>query len=534
MAKVVPPKEQMKDMTFPVAGIDVSMAFVQQRPQTTPSGLNVRAYEPGTNRARGGQRSGLSKFVGAQPNGLNLIQQLFTLVGVGYPPPGGSTQTSSSGRVVTLVAVSGGNVYALNPGNTSWTAAINATGNATPLVTSGLVRSDANNQKLWFADGMNYCVYDPSVNTVSTWTPDSGTLPDDSNNNTPRLICTWRGRTVLSGIVGDPQNWFMSAISDPQNFNYFPTPTVSSQAVAGNNSNLGLIGDVVTSLVPYSDDVLIFGGDHTIYMLNGDPMNGGQLDLVSDAIGFAWGIPWCKDPYGNLYFVSNRTGIYQLNPTEGTAPQRISQAIEELLVPIDTGANTIRLIWDDRFQGLHVFITPTGVIEATTHYFYEQRSNAWWQDQFANVNMNPQTVCVFDGNLPGDRRPLIGSWDGYVRFIDPSNSTDDGTAIDSSVMIGPLLTANMDEIILKDLQCLLGANSGQVSYKVFVGSTPEIALASTPVSTGTWSAGRNPLSFIRRAGHAVYVEITSTNAWAMEAIRTRFALGGKVRQRYNR
>lgn len=532
MPRPIPPQEKMTDLTFPVRGIDVSTGYTQQRSGTTPAGVNVRAFEPGTNRSRGGQRSGLSKYATTRANGLNFIQELFTLVGVGYPPPGGGVQTSSSGRVVTLVAVSAGSVSVLNPGQASWTAAINATGKATPLVTSGLVRSAPNNQKLWFADGTNYCFYDPAINTVSAWVASAGSLPVDSAGNAPRLICTWRGRTVVSGLLLDPQNWFMSAIADPTNWNYFPVPIVPTQAIAGNNSPFGLIGDVVTTLIPYSDDVLIFGGDHTIYQLNGDPLSGGQLDLITDSIGMAWGIPWCKGPDGTLYFVSNRTGIFMMMP--GQPPQRISQAIEQLLTPIDTGSSTIRLIWDDRFQGLHVFVTPTAVQSAATHFFWEQRTGAWWTDTFALNTLNPLTVTVFDGNLPGDRRPLIGSWDGYVRFIDPTAGTDDGTPIQSSVLIGPLLTPNQDEMLLKDLQALLGETSGEVNYAVHVGSTAEQALANTPVETGAWEAGRNPVSFIRSAGHAVYVQLSATNAWAMEAIRARIATQGKVRQRYNR
>jgi hypothetical protein len=246
----------------------------------------------------------------------------------------------------------------------------------------------------------------------------------------------------------------------------------------------------------------------------------------------AWGNPWCKGPDGTLYFVSNRTGIYAMTP--GQPPQRISQAIEQLLVNIDTGANTIRLIWDDRFQGLHVFITPTAVQTATTHFFWEQRSAAWWEDQFQTNAMNPLAVTVFDGNRSDDRRPLIGSWDGYVRFIDPEAADDDGTPISSSVLIGPLLTPDQDEMLLKDLQAILGANSGNVTWSVYVGATAELALQAGAVMSGTWQAGRNPPCYVRRSGHAVYVKVSATTAWAMEAIRARIATQGKVRRRYNR
>jgi hypothetical protein len=540
MARPLKTGEDFKDLHFPKAGIDLSMGFSKQpnRPvgqngeyaRTTPTGLNVRSFEPATNRMRGGSRTGLSKYIATQVSGIVfIVQDLNLVVGTGYVNPGGVTQTSNSGRVVTLVAVSQGNVFVTTPGGTSWTQAVNGTPVTPPLNFSGVIFSAANNQKLYFADGINYAFYDPSTNTVFPWVATTGILPRDSAGNTPRLIATWRGRTVVSGLILDPQNWFMSRISNPNDWNYSPQSVDPAQAIAGNNSSLGFIGDVVTTLIPYNDDTLIFGGDHTIWLMNGDPMAGGQIDLVSDIIGMAWGIPWCKDPYGNIYFVSNRTGIYSLVP--GQQPQRISQPIEQLLVTIDTGANSIRLVWDDRFQGLHVFVSPLAAPAVTTHFFWEQRTGAWWQDQFGSTNHDPIATVTLDGNTPGDRVPLIGSWDGFVRSIDPAATTDDGIAIASKVVIGPILTRDMDELLIKDVQALLGTSSGNVTWSVFVGTTAEAALTSAAVASGTWSGGRNLLSFVRRSGHAIYLQISSSNPWSMEAVRARIAGLGKVRRR---
>jgi len=438
------------------------------------------------------------------------------------------TQPSQSGRVVSLVSVSQGSIFSAKPGDQAWVPSVNGTPNAPPLNFSGLIYSTAVNQRLYFVDGINYVYWDPSTNQVLPWVASAGQMPRDSANNTARLICTWRGRIVLSGLLLDPQNWFMSKVSDPTNWDYGPLSVSPAQAIAGNNSPLGFIGDVVTTLIPYSDDVMVFGGDHTIYMMQGDPMAGGQIDLVSDAIGMAWGIPWCKGPDGTIYFVSNKTGIYTLVP--GQQPQRISQPIEQLLRLMDTGLYGIRLMWSDRFQGLHVFITLLSAAAPAIHFFYEVRSGAWWTDVFANNNHNPLCCVTLDGNTPGDRVPLIGSWDGYIRAID-TPTDDDGTPINSSVIIGPLLTKDLDDIMLYELQAVLGETSGQVNYAVYVGSSAEKALASAPVSTGVWQAGRNPDTFVRRAGHAVYLQISSTNAWAIEVVRARLATLGKVRRR---
>ena len=423
--------DQLKDLHFPKAGLDISQGFSAQpnRPvfdgdyaRTTALGVNVRAFEALSNRQRGGVRCGLAKYIPVSPNTTTwIIQELNYIVGNQGTP----VQSSQSGRVVTLIAVSQGNIYSTTPGGTSWTIAINGASTNPPLNSSGIVYSTANNQQLWFVDGNHYVTYIPSTNKVVDWIASIGTMPVDSAGNLARLCCTWRGRIVLSGLLLDPANWFMSKVSDPTNWDYSPISVTPSQAVAGNNSPLGFIGDVVTTLIPYTDDVLVFGGDHTIYMLQGDPMAGGQIDLVSDTIGMAWGIPWCKDPYGNIYFVSNKTGIYTLVP--GQQPQRISQPIEQLLQQINTGSTGIRLLWDDRFQGLHVFVTPLASPQPAVHFFYEWRAGAWWFDVFSNANHNPFACCTLDGNTPGDRVPIIGSWDGYVRTFSPSSGLDDGT-----------------------------------------------------------------------------------------------------------
>jgi len=60
-------QETIANGEFPTAGIDLSQEFELQRADTTPQGLNVRAYEPATQRMRGGSRPGVSKWPGDFP-----------------------------------------------------------------------------------------------------------------------------------------------------------------------------------------------------------------------------------------------------------------------------------------------------------------------------------------------------------------------------------------------------------------------------------------------------------------------------------
>lgn len=529
---------EYREMRFPYGGMDLSRAFCLQpaRPtktgdwvRSTIFGRNVRSYEPNSERYRGGNRPGVVKYLDSPIVDGWIVQELGLVVGTGYQPPGGTMQSSASGRVVSLVGVSQGAVSSCVPGGTSWTVATNATGRAYALNYTGIVRSTQLNQKLWFVDGTNYAYFDPATNTVYNWAATEGSMPASETSNKCRLICTWRGRIVMSGALDEPHNWFMSKVSEPTVWNYFQDPPVSTQAVKGNNSALGLVGDMVTCLIPYSDDVLIVGGDSTIYAITGDPMLGGQIDLVTSAIGMAWGNPWCMDPMGQVYFMSNRTGIYIMTP--GAKPQRISQQIEQLLLAYNTGHNTVRMFWNDRFQGVHVFISPTVEPSLTTHFFWEQRSGAWWMDQFADTDFDPLCGCVFDGNLPEDRAVLIGSWDGYVRSLSTTATQDDGRDIESVVVLGPLNTRNLDQMLLRAMQAVLAEDSGDVDYEVYVGSSAEIALSNDPVASGTWSSGRNLNNLINWSGHNVYVKLTSSDAWAMEQIRFEIASRGKVSMR---
>lgn len=527
--------ETIEDVHFPRAGVDVSDPFGRQpaRPaghgqyaRTCAMGVNVRGFQPGTLRQRGGSRSGLSKFVSGALVAGWVVQHVATISTVGAKTV---VQQSSFGRVVTLVAVSQGNVYTCNAGETAWTSPTNNTGDTPPLNYTGLMNSSSCNQLQFFADGVNWVYYKPSSNSVERWVPTAGDLPVDSQDNLPRLICTWRGRVVLAGLVKDPQNFFMSRASDPFDFDYFPKSPSDIDAVAGNLGKFGLIGDVVTALIPWTDDVLIFGCDSSIRSMRGDPLSGGKIDTIAEGIGIAWGNAWCMDPLGNVYFFSNRCSVYVMTPN--TQPRKISVPIDALLERINTGLNDIRLVWNEAQNGLHVFVSSLVEPTAATHYFYEARAGAWWTDKFKEKTMNPLAACVFDGNEVGDRVNLIGSWDGYVRKLDRDAKTDDGKDIESSVVIGPIVTAVADDITLRDLQAELAEVAGEIQCDILVGRTAEEALSSEPAKTVLWKPGRNRTKMIERGGHAIYLRLSAEDPWAMEKIKCRFRGRGKVRRR---
>lgn len=83
---MVASRQKTITIRFPMGGIDLSLGYNAQRPGTTPRGINVRTFDSGTNRARGGSRPGLTPFLGAgsteQVQLFNPIQSLTCIVWV--------------------------------------------------------------------------------------------------------------------------------------------------------------------------------------------------------------------------------------------------------------------------------------------------------------------------------------------------------------------------------------------------------------------------------------------------------------------
>lgn len=445
---------------------------------------------------------------------------------------GKTLQASTGGnRKIRLLAVSNGEVRISDPSTTTRTlrnfAAI--TNGAQLAAHTPSVYSAQNGLNMFYVDGTVYRYYKSSTNALTAWTPTAGTMPVDTLLGRARLICTWRGRTVLAGLFRDPANWFMSKQFDAFNWNYSPSTTSETQACSGNDAPAGQVGDFINCMIPFKDDTLIWGCDHSIYQLTGDPMSGGQMDRISSLLGMAWGQPFCIDPMGQIYFFSTDCAVYKMTP--GALPVPVSQQIRRRLQSIDLDLFRIKMAWDLKNQGFGMWVTPINPATETTNYFFEERTNSWWPDAYGEPSRNPMAVHEFDGDKQEDRVIMIGSQNGFVRILDNTVEDDDGVAIESFAVIGPLSAKTADDMILKMLQGTLGDSSGDVTWEVFVGETAETALASEAVASGTWSHGRNRVNSIRRSGFAVYVKLTSTDYWALEKVIAVYAPQGRVRRR---
>ncbi len=334
------------------------------------------------------------------------------------------------------------------------------------------------------SNNKSYRVTDASSDPVIIFTP-SLVDTDDTTGDiyTGELgakdITLYRGRIVLWGLSTDPQNWFMSAVGDPLNWDYGATPS-ATMAVAGSNTDVGLLGDVLIACAPYSDDLMIMGGDHTLWVMRGDPAAGGLIDNISYQTGIVNSGAYAWNPKGEFYFVGAGQ-LWRMN-AGSIQPESISQnRLDETFQSIDLNAYRINLIWDRQQQGLHIFFIPNSqptTSNAPVHIYWDQRTDGFWKDQYPEVQ-GPTAIHTYDADDPDDRATLLGGWDSYIRLIDSSATNDDGTAIDSFILYPPIVAGGpLNNIRVNRIMVTLDSASDDVTLSAYAEDTPQKAVES--------------------------------------------------------
>lgn len=383
-------------------------------------------------------------------------------------------------------------------------------------------------QKLYVTNGFQVLVYDPALNQMSKIESKSSGSPTERWS----LISSWRGRLVLARGLTQPHNWIMSAIGDPTDWDLFPPVVNPGQAVAGTISRAGLVPDIINSVIPYNDDLLLFGGDRSIFRLTGDPMSNGQMDLVTDVVGIAFGRAWDKDPQGNLYFLSSRGALYVMPPGRQIRELSLGK-FEQRLSSINFSKSYTQLIWNDVDRTLHIFTFPFGQQVGSPslgyplrHFRYERDSSAFWEDSYVGV---PTCAAISDSDSPSDRALLIGFVDNYVRKWDNSASDDDGSPIDSYVTFGPFGSQD-SQLRMSMIKAILADNQGGVNIQLFSSDNPDVM--GDPVWAGKLVSGSNPNLFTRVKGSYFWIRLRNNQAgerWSFENMKVRVDQAGRKR-----
>ena len=452
------------------------------------------------------------------------------------------TQSTVAPRDIKVLGASGNTLKLLNSAGTAW---LSLAGGGTLLDSAApYAQMVPAFGKIYIVDGKNNLVYDPDTGTngtASRWvSSDMEVVPKRC-----RLVETWRGRMVLARDPEDPSAWHMSKVFDPLGWNNFPQNPSTADAISSRNSRAGGVPDIINTIVPYSDDLLLFGGDSSIWQLTGDPRAGGQLDLITDSSGMAFGRPWCKDPTGRLWFFGSHGDLYLMEP--GHRPVSVSASlVPRQLQEIDLGTYYVNLVWNYIDQGVHILVCPFGAGGTLVdHWFYDAKNNAFHKDKFGGAgadNIQPTAAINLNGDLYNDRAVLIGGEDGRLRRwgkntsggvpIDDEQTTGANIAIDSYVTAGPIGNGpQMQQMQITDFAALLGETEDGCGFELFAADNPESF--GTAKATGSFTPGRNNAQLVRVSGDNLFMRLRNASLnqrWSYEAGTMTISGAGAIRR----
>ncbi len=370
-------------------------------------------------------------------------------------------------------------------------------------------------------------VYDTSTSpdAVTLWVATAGVLPYGA-----RLISKFRTAIILSGDPNNPGWWWMGNEIDPND--WFQSATNVRGPVFGTSvaeDFASSIGAPLTALVRYTKDYHIMATSQDMLIMRGHPLQGGGVGVISGTIGII--SPWAHAVTDDnvLYFLS-QNGVYRLTEQEATVleePTAVSRETLPLeLVDIDVAVNEVFFVNDPKRAGIYIYVTPKSV-GASKIFYLDLFTGGFFPDTLADGHQ--PLSAVYSG---ANNEVFIGCRDGFIRNYDESVKSDDGTAQEANVDIGPFRIDNGRFAMADSVEIELDDGSDDVTWEFRTGESPEAAVKATALTTGTASAGRNYLQSIRQSGKwgVLRLKTTTASAWSLERIRLRVHKGAASRK----
>lgn len=374
-------------------------------------------------------------------------------------------------------------------------------------------------------------VYASSTDTLSSWVATDGEIPHGCN-----LVAKHLDRMYVAGAVDSPHAWFASRQGDPYDFDYGQPSTDLRRAVASTNADAGSFGEPITALIPFQDDHLIFGARSSMWILRGDPVQGGRIDNMSRITGCLSAQSWCYAPGGEL-FVLGSDGVYVFQVgtggfSESTRNGSFSRdRIPDELKNINPEMFDVQMGYDVNDRGIHIFVTPKASTAGQRHWWIDLETSGFFPLTMP-FTMEATSSHYYVADNPSDNAMLLGGRNGYIRKFDKMAATDDGTTISSYVYLGPFQTAppGIGDGYIDTIIGTPAEDSGNVGWNLYVGKTAEAALNSTTsAGNGTFTAGLNKVFRPRRRGQSAFLRLSGTAPWSIEHLAMTRGKFGKLR-----
>lgn len=540
-------KTKTIDWPLPIKGIHAGVPRHAIPEGYSPDCNNVTAFDLG-GRDRIGTRPGLSKyfafrFGGTAASGAAVSCQLMHQCAIEL----------SGTRTDYIITAFGGKVYRQVAGSGS-KVRIDGIDDADAATFSAGRRVEAATLYgiTYFTDGLVLKQYNHLTTTWASYTASAGSMPVTATPRYCRLFAAWRGRLVQA-LLDDasPELWFMSAQGNPRDFDYGATPNAAMAVAANVNFRAGQIGQPITALIPINEDRLLFGLDHGIYQMLGDGADGGTLMPITEQIGILTQDAWCL--VGDTLFFMAPDGLYKWNVGQGE-PTSISK---------DVYGNTysgfprvgyyVNVKYHASRNEVWIMLTHNVTTYTTLHAIYDVRTGGLFPQSFivdtggddgagsggtGAPKIGPTKMLYYDGgsSFTFDSVMLLGCRDGYIRKVDASSQSDDGSAITSYVWMAPMcLSGQSSRMMINGWYFTAGEQSNYNATWLLQSADTAYNAMANPVDskTGTFTTNgeQSPLgSRLKGSTFALkFSNSTDAKGYDLERITLRLLPAGMVR-----
>ena len=390
-------------------------------------------------------------------------------------------------------------------------------------------------QTLRLLDGQKAKTIDPVNYTVSDWTATSGSLPGYTTTGTSDMLIAVNHWGRIQGVSqADPANVFASALNDAADWD--TGSENSGRAFSFVTARVNMSGQVIRGMLSASANRLIIGCGGSMWQLLGDPSRGQvNLDQRSTSVGVS-GPRSMALTDDDIVVFHGPMGFYQM--IGGSTPVSVSGAIlfESIQYPPSERAlYTINVARDPNLKVVLILMTKeTGSV----HFWYDEtiggynaQAGGFFPITFPDA-MRPTAAIYYDGRM------LLGCADGYVRFLDDTASTDDGTAIESRAYLERVDEAYGRErdVTLERVHVTLLATSGPVTVRTWKGMTPQQVYNTSARSLGysvSMSYGAPPMP-MRVRSPSIGIELfSSSGRWGIEEVEIKSFDSALIMSRHN-
>ncbi len=313
------------------------------------------------------------------------------------------------------------------------------------------------------------------------------------------LLVRFGGRLALSGFTPSPNNWFLSKINDVDDWVPGSTP---DDAVAGNlSTKFSIPGEPIVALIPMAESGLLFAGRHTMTYLSADPVFDTQARMIelSRSVGIVSSKAWCVSDAQTVYIMA-QDGLYRVRPNEFQVTQsgRITGGrLDSFFQSQKFDKLNCSLGFDPEIQNIYCILSRTDLPSSSTHLVYSQATDSFWAIRTGWTAFQAPS-CIGEFPFGDARSPVLalGSEDGYLGWFDRNlTSGVDGQAavgykggsspftvsnlqaaaqkIVSSLTIGPVVSPNLSQVMLRDMRVELTMDEPQETVDF---NTPNVRL----------------------------------------------------------